>query len=332
MDRSTAQSKRGFGMARMAAICAPSLRQWFGPREQQHQPSRARDCADTKIAFAAFGMWQVIVAEDHTAAARQCLEARPQCIAKPWIGEQPKAREQLGVAAAHIAFYSAAMEYDETQAAARLEAINAAIAAAARRAGRAPQSVTLIAVSKTHPASAITPLIAAGQRIFGENRVQEAAEKWPALRALTPDIELHMVGQLQSNKAEQAVALFDAIHSVDRLSLVAAIGRAQAQSGRVPRCFLQVNIGDEPQKGGCAIADLPTLLTAARAAALDIAGLMAVPPEGVEAAPYFALLAKLARDHGLTGLSMGMTSDFETAVMLGATHVRIGSALFGARG
>lgn len=224
------------------------------------------------------------------------------------------------------------MEYDETQAAARLEAINAAIAAAARRAGRAPQSVTLIAVSKTHPASAITPLIAAGQRIFGENRVQEAAEKWPALRALTPDIELHMVGQLQSNKAEQAVALFDAIHSVDRLSLVAAIGRAQAQSGRVPRCFLQVNIGDEPQKGGCAIADLPTLLTAARAAALDIAGLMAVPPEGVEAAPYFALLAKLARDHGLTGLSMGMTSDFETAVMLGATHVRIGSALFGARG
>lgn len=224
------------------------------------------------------------------------------------------------------------MDNDETQAAARLATINATIAAAARRAARAPKSVTLIAVSKTHPASAIAPLIVAGQRIFGENRVQEAAEKWPSLRVLAPDIELHMIGQLQSNKAEQAVALFDAIHSVDRLSLVTALGRAQTILGRVPRCFVQVNIGDELQKGGCAIADLPALLAASRAAALDVVGLMAVPPEGVEAAPYFALLAKLARDHGLTGLSMGMTSDFETAVMLGATHVRIGSALFGARG
>ena len=144
-------------------------------------------------------------------------------------------------------------------------------------------------------------------------------------------MQLHLVGQLQSNKAGDAVTLFDAIHSVDRPSLIAALTAAMAQSGRRPACFVQVNIGDEPQKGGCAVADLPALLATAADAGLPIAGLMAVPPAQVEPAPYFALLAKLARDHQLAGLSMGMSGDVETAVMCGATHVRVGSALFGAR-
>ena len=189
----------------------------------------------------------------------------------------------------------------------------------------------LAAVSKTQAADAIEPLLAAGHRLFGENRVQEAAAKWPALRERYPDVALHLIGQLQSNKADEAVALADAIHTVDRPSLVAALARAMDRSGRRPPCFVQVNIGEEPQKGGCAIAALPDLLREAIAAGLPIAGLMCLPPAGVEAAPYFALLAKLARDHGLTGLSMGMSDDFETAAMLGATHVRVGSALFGAR-
>ena len=191
--------------------------------------------------------------------------------------------------------------------------------------------MSLIAISKTHDADAIRPLIEAGQRVFGENRVQEASGKWPALRDGTPGIELHLVGQLQSNKAEEAVALFDAIHSVDRPSLVAALARAMDKAARRPSCFIQVNIGDEAQKGGCAVADLPALLAEARAATLPIAGLMAVPPMDVDAAPYFALLAKLARDHDVTGLSIGMSDDFETAVTLGATHVRVGTALFGVR-
>ena len=191
--------------------------------------------------------------------------------------------------------------------------------------------MTLVAVSKTHPAEAIRPLIEAGQRVFGENRVQEAESKWPALRDETPGIALHLVGQLQSNKAEAAVQLFDAIHSVDRPSLVEALARAIDKAGRAPTLFLQVNIGDEPQKGGCAVLDTAGLLGQARAAGLEIAGLMCVPPLQVEPAPYFALLAKIARDQGLPLLSMGMSDDFDTAVMLGATHVRVGSALFGAR-
>ena len=190
----------------------------------------------------------------------------------------------------------------------------------------------MVAISKTQEADAIRPLIAAGQRVFGENRVQEAQGKWPALLAETEGLNLHLVGQLQSNKAEEAVALFSVIHSVDRVSLVAAIARAQDKLGKRPRCFLQVNIGDEAQKGGCPVAGLSALLSEARTAGLDIAGLMAVPPADVEAAPYFALLSKLARDNGLSGLSMGMSGDFETAIMLGATHIRVGSALFGARG
>jgi PLP dependent protein len=221
------------------------------------------------------------------------------------------------------------MTHDD--AADRLNAVRTEMARAARLADREPGDVTLIAVSKTHDADAIRPLIAAGQRVFGENRVQEAEGKWPALRAETPGIALHLVGQLQSNKAEAAVALFDAIHSVDRPSLVTALARAIDKADRRPDCFIQVNIGDEPQKGGCAVADLPALLAAARGAALPVAGLMAVPPFDVEPAPYFALLAKLARDAGLSALSMGMSGDYPTAVTLGATHVRVGSALFGAR-
>ncbi len=218
------------------------------------------------------------------------------------------------------------------EAKARLDKVSANIARAAKMAGRRVDAIQLIAISKTHDAHAIRPLLEAGQRRFGENRVQEAQAKWPGLRAEFPDVELHLVGQLQSNKAEDAVALFDAIHSVDRPSLISALAKAQQKTGRHPACFIQVNIGDEPQKGGCPIKDLPDLLNEARSASLDLAGLMAVPPADLEAAPYFALLAKLARDHGLKGLSMGMTGDYETAVMLGATHVRIGSALFGARG
>jgi pyridoxal phosphate enzyme (YggS family) len=211
----------------------------------------------------------------------------------------------------------------------QLTEVQTRVAKAARLAGREPDSVTLVAVSKTHDAPAIEPLLAAGQRHFGENRVQEAQAKWPRLREQHPDITLHLVGQLQSNKADDAVAMFDVIHSVDRPSLVTALARAMDKTGTRPPCFIQVNIGDEPQKGGCPLADLPALLDLARD--LPVVGLMAVPPADVEPAPYHALLAKLARDHGLGALSMGMSDDFETAVTLGATHVRVGSALFGAR-
>jgi pyridoxal phosphate enzyme (YggS family) len=212
-----------------------------------------------------------------------------------------------------------------------LDDIRARIAHAARIAGRKPEAVDLVAISKTHPAEAIEPLLAAGQRVFGENRVQEAQAKWPALREAYPDVALHLVGQLQSNKAEGAVALFDCIHSLDRPSLVEALGKAMAKAGRQVPCFVQVNIGAEEQKGGCAIAEVPALLAAAREAGVPVIGLMCVPPAGIEAAPFFALLAKVAGENGLDQLSMGMSEDFETAVMLGATHVRVGSALFGAR-
>lgn len=213
----------------------------------------------------------------------------------------------------------------------RLAAVRDEIARSARLARRAPDEVTLIAVSKTQEAAAILPLIEAGQRDFGENRVQEAEAKWPALRSDSPDLRLHLVGQLQSNKAEAAVQLFDRIHSIDRPSLVTALARAMDKAGRRPDCFLQVNIGDEAQKGGCATAQLPELVEACRAAELPLVGLMCVPPADVEPAPYFALLAKFARRHGVTGLSMGMSADYATAVTIGATHVRVGTSLFGAR-
>lgn len=212
-----------------------------------------------------------------------------------------------------------------------LSAINSRIAHAAGIARRKPADITLVAVSKTHPPARIAPLIEGGQRVFGENRVQEAAEKWPALREQFPEVTLHLVGQLQSNKAGDAVRLFDCIHSLDRPSLVNALATAMDKAGQQVPCFVQVNIDAEEQKGGCAIAALPALLADARAAAIPLLGLMCVPPLEVEPAPYFALLAQLADDNGLLGLSMGMSDDFETAIMLGATHVRVGSALFGAR-
>lgn len=212
-----------------------------------------------------------------------------------------------------------------------LDAIRSRIASAAKTARREPEAITLVAISKTHPAERITPLIEAGQRVFGENRVQEAQGKWPALKEQWPDIVLHLVGQLQSNKVDDAVALFDCIHSLDRPSLITALAKAMARARRPIPCFLQVNIGEEPHKGGCAIADLPLLLGQARAMAIPVVGLMCVPPVGIEPAPFFALLAKLAAEHGLPGLSMGMSDDFETAITLGATHVRVGSALFGKR-
>jgi pyridoxal phosphate enzyme (YggS family) len=216
-------------------------------------------------------------------------------------------------------------------AAIRLAAVEERIAHACRLARRERGEVTLIAVSKTHPAEAIAPLIEAGQRTFGENRVQEAHAKWPALRERYPHVELHLVGRLQSNKADEAVALFDAIHSLDRPSLVAALARAMEKAGKRVPCFVQVNIGVEAQKGGVTIGELPALIAEARRAEIPLAGLMCVPPLGIEPAPFFALLDKLARDHGLAGRSMGMSGDFETAIMLGATHVRVGTALFGQR-
>ena len=219
-----------------------------------------------------------------------------------------------------------------TSPAERLQQVRDRIAKAAALARRSPADVRLVAVSKTHPPEAVLPLIEAGQRDFGENRVQEAAGKWPQLREAYPDVRLHLIGQLQSNKAEEAVALFDCIHSVDRASLVEALGAAMGRQDRRPDCFIQVNIGDEPQKGGCAVAEFPALLTRSKDAGLPVAGLMCIPPADVESAPYFALLAKLARRHGLKGLSMGMSGDFETAVITGATHVRVGTALFGERG
>ena len=213
-----------------------------------------------------------------------------------------------------------------------LDHVRAGIAHACKAARRDPREVALIAVSKTQDAEAIEPLLHQGPRVFGENRVQEAAAKWPALREAWPDVRLHLVGQLQSNKADEAVALFDAIHSLDRPSLVAALARAMDRAGRQVPCFVQVNVGEEPQKGGVLPRELPALLAEARAAEVPLAGLMCLPPADIEPAPFFAFLAKLAADNGLAGLSMGMSDDYATAVMLGATHVRVGTAMFGARG
>jgi pyridoxal phosphate enzyme (YggS family) len=213
----------------------------------------------------------------------------------------------------------------------RLTAIRTRINAAAKLARRPGADIHLIAVSKTRSGEDIAPLILEGQMLFGENRVQEAATKWPALKERHPEVELHLIGQLQSNKAEEAVALFDMIHSVDRLSLVTALGKAMQKLGRAVPCFIQVNIGAEEQKGGCAVAELPDLLKAAQDAGVPVAGLMCIPPAELEPAPFFALLAELSARHGLAQLSMGMSDDFETAIMLGATYVRVGTALFGAR-
>ena len=220
--------------------------------------------------------------------------------------------------------------------AAALTQVEERIARACTIAKREREEVNLIAVSKTPPVDRIEPVLEAGQRLFGENRVQEAQDKWPELREQYPDVELHLIGQLQSNKAEDAAALFDVIHSLDRPSLLKALAKAYDKLGRRVPCFIQVDVGEEDQKGGCAIADLPALIDQAREAEIPLLGLMCIPPHDKEPAPFFALLGELARRHepepGAWGLSMGMSSDYETAIMLGATQIRVGSALFGERG
>lgn len=220
--------------------------------------------------------------------------------------------------------YSAGM----SEAAERLQRVQASIAAAAKLARRTVPDITLVAVSKGRSADEIAPLIDAGQKDFGESRVQEALAKWPALLTGKTDVRLHCIGRLQSNKAADAVSLFNEIHSVDRLSLMKALAEEAGKAQRFPRVYVQVNIGDEDQKGGCRLDELPHLIAAVRASPLPLAGLMAIPPRQVEPAPYFALLEKLARRHDVGGLSIGMSQDFEAAVMVGASVVRVGTALF----
>jgi PLP dependent protein len=214
----------------------------------------------------------------------------------------------------------------------QLAQVQSEIAAACRAAGRAPGEVTLVAVSKTFGAEAIEPVIAAGQRVFGENRVQEAKAKWPALRDAHAGIALHLIGPLQSNKAKEAVALFDAIHAVDRPSIAEALAKEIARQGRRPQLFVEINTGAEPQKAGVLPQDADGFIRTCREThGLEIAGLMCIPPFEEAAAPHFALTAKIAARNGLSQLSMGMSADFASAIAFGATHVRVGTAIFGGR-
>jgi hypothetical protein len=214
-----------------------------------------------------------------------------------------------------------------------LAAVEEEVARACKDAKRERASVTLIAVSKTFDASAITPVIESGQRIFGENRVQEAKAKWPALISSYDGLKLHLIGPLQSNKAKEAVALFDAIHSVDRPSICQALAKEIESQRKRPQLFVQINTGEEPQKAGIAPQDADAFIAACRDNyGLEISGLMCIPPVNEAPAPHFALTAKIAARNGLTNLSMGMSADFATAIQFGATHVRIGSAIFGHRG
>src|ERR1700687_4423342 len=214
----------------------------------------------------------------------------------------------------------------------RLSAVERDIARACEEARRDRASVTLIAVSKTFDAEAIAPVIAAGQRVFGENRVQEAKAKWPGLMAANPGIALHLIGPLQSNKAKEAVALFDAIHSVDRPSICEALAKEFISQKRRPQLFVQLNTGEEPQKAGVAPSDADAFIASRRANyGLPISGLMCIPPVNDAPAPHFALTAKIAARNSLTNLSMGMSADFAIAIQFGATHVRVGSAIFGHR-
>ncbi|MBA1155222.1 YggS family pyridoxal phosphate-dependent enzyme [Microvirga mediterraneensis] len=213
-----------------------------------------------------------------------------------------------------------------------LRQVRESIRRAASDYGRNPAGITLVAVSKTFPAEAIEPVLAAGQRVFGENYVQEAKAKWPALRERYPDVELHMIGPLQSNKAKEAVELFDVIHTLDRPSLAEALAKEIAKQGRKPRLLVQVNTGEEPQKGGVIPTEIDAFLEACRGRyGLEIDGLMCIPPAEDPPSPHFALLNTIAKRHGLTWLSMGMSADFDAAIQLGATHVRVGSAIFGSR-
>ncbi len=217
--------------------------------------------------------------------------------------------------------------------ASRFHAVEAGIARAARDVGRDPAGVALVAVSKTMPAEAIRPVLAAGHRRFGENYVQEAKGKWPALRDEFPDVELHLIGPLQSNKAREAVALFDVIHTLDRPSLAKELAKEIARAGRAPRLLVQVNTGEEPQKGGVAPGEADAFLAACREEhGLTIDGLMCIPPADDPPSAHFALLGQIARRNGLATLSMGMSADVEAAIQMGATLVRVGSAIFGARG
>ncbi|QQS10729.1 MAG: YggS family pyridoxal phosphate-dependent enzyme [Rhodospirillales bacterium] len=217
-------------------------------------------------------------------------------------------------------------------AAANLAEVRARIDAAARAAGRDPSEVTLVAVSKTNPAERVAALIAAGQLIFAENRVQEAQGKYPALQAAHPGLELHLIGPLQTNKVREAIALFDVIESVDRPKLAAELAKEMAKQGRRPDCFVQVNTGEEPQKAGVMPRDADAFIRDCRDThGLPVVGLMCIPPADEEPALHFALLRKIAERNGLTRLSMGMSADYESAIRLGATHVRVGTALFGAR-
>lgn len=217
--------------------------------------------------------------------------------------------------------------------AARRRDVLTLIARAAHDNGRDPASVALVAVSKTQGAEAIRPVLEAGQRLFGENYVQEAKAKWPELKTAFPEAELHMIGPLQSNKAKEAVALFDVIETLDRDSLARELAREMARQGRRPRLLVQVNTGEEPQKGGVMPGEVDGFLAACRERhGLSIEGLMCIPPAEQPPSPHFAFLAQIARRHGLSTLSMGMSGDYEAAIQLGATHVRIGSAIFGARG
>ena len=216
--------------------------------------------------------------------------------------------------------------------AAHLAEIRARITAAAKADGRAPDAVTLVAVSKTHPAEAVVAAIAAGQMVFGENRVQEAQAKFPALKAAHPMLQLHLIGPLQSNKAAEAVALFDVIESVDREKLARVLADEMAKQARRPACFIQVNTGEEPQKAGIHPGDVDAFVRLCRdELRLPIAGLMCIPPHDQNPAPHFALLREMAERHGLPQRSMGMSGDYETAIQFGATHVRIGTAIFGQR-
>jgi pyridoxal phosphate enzyme (YggS family) len=217
--------------------------------------------------------------------------------------------------------------------AANLAAVRERIAAAVRAADRAPESVTLVAVSKTHPAASVRQALMAGHRVFGENRVQEALAKYPELREEFPNLALHLIGPLQTNKVRDAVAGFDVIESVDRLRLAQALGREMEHTGRRPPCLIEVNTGEEPQKAGIMPADADGFILECRERLdLPIIGLMCVPPLDEEPAPHFALLREIARRNGLEILSMGMSADFEKAIRFGATHVRVGTAIFGARG
>lgn len=266
---------------------------------------------------------RVVTKDDAGISARQLVDGHPEPITDALIAHEPEPRPCV-LASFHCASYSLIM----SSAADQRQQILDRIRRAAELAKRDFAEVELIAVSKGRTAAEIEALIAAGQRDFGENRVQEAQAKWPPLLARHPDIRLHGIGRLQSNKAAEAVQLFEVIHSLDRPSLLEALVKEAQKSGRFPSLYVQVNVGEEEQKGGCRIRDAGALIEAVRASPLPLAGLMAIPPFQLEPSPYFALLAKLARRHDVTGLSIGMSGDFEAAVMLGATAVRVGSALF----